>query len=141
VANRRTIFCTDCGAQLNIPAKAEAGRKVRCGVCKTIFVIPELKIVAGKDDLKKPTEVGSYNIEDLPDDLQDYMASLPDDQKAPRFPTPVTGLDIPSVDDETAARTAFDLDKKNAPRRITGVGIIDTQALEQFLEEDGEEDE
>ncbi len=134
----RTIFCSDCGQKLQVPAAATPGRKVRCGRCEHVFAIPR--------PVSKDTSVRSYDIEELPPELQEAIhRKQPSDDKGPKFPTmEPTALNLPAeIDEDTAARRAFDLTDRNDPRRMTGAGVIDISRLDlapAWLDEPPEEE-
>ena len=108
-----------------MPAAASPGRKVRCDKCHHVFPIPR--------PVSKDTSVHSYDIEELPEELQEIIhRRQPSDDKGPKFPT-VTGpvaVNVRDIDETTAARRAFDLTERNDPRRMTGAGVIDVSRLD-----------
>lgn len=165
MAETRPVWCPACGRKLIIPMATPTGRKARCGVCRTVFAVPGVPAIGvpttsaapeptppARVDTppqpeppprgrrpKRPTAVGSFNIDDLPKELRAAMG--PDAGKRrpsePLIQVPDDEIS-PVSDDEirVARRRAFDLDRRNNPMRRTGAGAFNIKDLPLPLDDD-----
>ncbi len=111
------------------------GRKLKCGVCETKFLVPaETPHSSYVPDAR--TRAHSVDLQEAPDELRAALRKRKTDD------TP-TVLDRPArrFTDTGAERKAFDLDKKGRIKPRTGAHLVDLSTLElPLLDEDDLED-